>query len=65
MIYNSDDINYLQRKCNGGYKFTKSQEKINHFMNIDDIMISAIKIGLKIHKRLYKKEQKILYKGSL
>ena len=32
-------LNYILRK--GGYKFTKSQEKVNHFMYINDIKISA------------------------
>ena len=30
-------LNHVLRKCTGGYKFTKSQEKINHQMNMDDI----------------------------
>ena len=28
-------LNHILRKCVGGYKFTKSKEKINHFMNMD------------------------------
>ncbi len=27
--------------CKGGYKFTKSQEKINHFMYMDDHKLFA------------------------
>ena len=30
-------LNYILRKCTGAYKFTKSQEKINHLMYMDDI----------------------------
>ena len=31
--------NYILRKCTGGYKFTKSQENINHLIYMDDIKI--------------------------
>ena len=34
-------LNYIFKKCTGGYTFTKSQEKLNHFMYIDDIKIFA------------------------
>ena len=34
-------LNYILRKCTGGYKFTNSQEKINHLMYMDDIKIFA------------------------
>ena len=30
-------LNYILRKCTVGYKFSKSQEKINHLMYMDDI----------------------------
>ena len=30
-------VNYILRKRKGGYKLTKSQEKINYFMQMDDI----------------------------
>ena len=33
--------NYIQIKCTGGYKFTKSQEKLNDFMYMDYIKIFA------------------------
>ena len=32
-------LNHILRKCVGGYKFTKSQEKINPLMYIDDIKL--------------------------
>ena len=32
-------LNYILRKCNGGYKFNKSLEKINHLMYKDDIKL--------------------------
>ena len=35
-------LNYVLRKCRGGdYKFTKSQEKINHLIYTDDSKIFA------------------------
>ena len=34
-------INYLLRKCTGEYKLSKSQEKIDHLMNTDDIKLFA------------------------
>ena len=34
-------LNYIRRTCHGGYKFTKSQEKINYYMCIDDIKLFA------------------------
>ena len=30
-------LNHVLRKCTAGYKLSKSQEKINHLMYIDDI----------------------------
>ena len=30
-------LNHILRKCTGGYKLTKSKEKINHLMHTDDI----------------------------
>ena len=32
-------FNHIQTKCTGGYKFIKSQKKINHLMYIDDIKL--------------------------
>ena len=37
-------INHKPRKCTAGYKLSKSQEKINHLMHIDDIKLFS-KIG--------------------
>ena len=34
-------INHILRKCTGGHKLTKLQEKINHLMYIDDFKLSA------------------------
>ena len=34
-------FNNLPRKRTGGYEFTKLQEKINHFVYIDDIKLLA------------------------
>ena len=34
-------LNYILRKCTGGYKLSRSQEKINHLMYIDDIKLFA------------------------
>ena len=34
-------LNYILRKYNGGYRFSKSQEKINHLMYMDDIKLFA------------------------
>ena len=34
-------LNYILRKCRGGYKFTKLQEKIRHLMYMDDIKLLA------------------------
>ena len=36
-------LNYICKKCNGGYKFTKSQQKFNHLMYIDDIKLQKMK----------------------
>ena len=33
--------NHILRKCSVGYKFSKSQEKINHLMYLDDIKLFA------------------------
>ncbi len=38
-------LNYVLRKCTGGNKFTKSQEKINHLMYEDDILLITKKKG--------------------
>ena len=41
-IYNCDDaLNHILRKCIAGYKLTKSLEKINHLMYIDDTKLFA------------------------
>ena len=32
-------LNYILRKCTEGYKLTKLQEKINHFLYIDNIRL--------------------------
>ena len=32
---------HILRKCTAGYKLSKSQEKINHLMNMDDIKLFA------------------------
>ena len=34
-------LNYIIRKCSEGYKFIKSQEKINNLMYMNDIKIFA------------------------
>ena len=34
-------LNHIIRKCTRSYKFTKSSEKINHFMYMDDIKLFA------------------------
>ena len=34
-------LNHILRKCTAGYKLTKSQEKINHLMYMDDIKLFA------------------------
>ena len=34
-------LNHVHRKCTGGYKLTKLQEKINHLMYKDDIKLCA------------------------
>ena len=34
-------LNYILRKCTGGYKLTKSQEKINYLMYMDNIKLLA------------------------
>ena len=44
IIFNSNDTMQLPtQKVHWGYKFTKSQEKINHFIYIDYIKQSAKK----------------------
>ena len=30
-------LNHIHRKCTAGYKLSRSQEKINHLMYMDDI----------------------------
>ena len=34
-------LNHILRKCTSGYKLSRSQEKINHLMYIDDIKLFA------------------------
>ena len=34
-------LNHILRKCTAGYKLSKSQEKINHLMYMDDIKLFA------------------------
>ena len=34
-------LNHIPRKCTTGYKFSQSQEKINHLMYMDDIKLFA------------------------
>ena len=34
-------LNHMLRKCTAGYKFTRSQEEINHIMYMDDIKLFA------------------------
>ena len=34
-------LNHILRKCTAGYKLRRSQEKINHLMNMDDIKLFA------------------------
>ena len=34
-------LNHILRKCTGGYKIHKLQEKFNHFMYMDDIKLFA------------------------
>ena len=34
-------FNHILRKCTAGYKFSRSQEKINHLMYMDDIKLLA------------------------
>ena len=36
-------LNHILRKCTAGYKPSRSQEKINHLMYMDDIKIYAKK----------------------
>ena len=36
-------INHILRKCTAGYKLSRSQEKINHLMYMDDIKLFAKK----------------------
>ena len=36
-------LNHILRKCTAGYKLSRSQEKINHLMNMDDIKLFAKK----------------------
>ena len=33
--------NYILRKCAAGYKLSRSQEKINHLIYMDDIKLFA------------------------
>ena len=34
-------LNHILRKCAAGYKLSRSQEKINHLMYMDDIKLFA------------------------
>ena len=34
-------LNHMLRKCTGGYKLSKSQERFNHLMYVDDIKLCA------------------------
>ena len=34
-------LNHIRRKCRAGYKLSRSQEKINHLMYMDDIKLFA------------------------
>ena len=34
-------LNHILRKCTAGYKLSRSQEKINHVMYVDDIKLFA------------------------
>ena len=34
-------LNHVLRKCTAGYKLTKSKEKINHLIYMDDIKLFA------------------------
>ena len=34
-------LNHILRKCTAGYKLTRSQEKINHLIYMDDIKLFA------------------------
>ena len=34
-------LNHILRKCTAGYKLSRSQEKINHLMYMDDIKLFA------------------------
>ena len=34
-------LNLIRRKCTAGYKLSKSQEKINHLMNMENIKLFA------------------------
>ena len=40
-IYDSDDATHILWKCTGGYKLTKSQEKIYHLMYVDNTKLFA------------------------
>ena len=34
-------LNHILRKCTAGYKLSRSQEKVNHLMYMDDIKLCA------------------------
>ena len=34
-------LNHILRKCTAGYKHSRSQEKVNHLMYMDDIKLFA------------------------
>ena len=40
-IFRGDALNHILRKCAAGYKLSRSQEKINHLMYMDDIKLFA------------------------
>ena len=41
VIIDMMSLNHILRKCTAGYNLSKSQEKINHLMYIDDIKLFA------------------------
>ena len=53
-------LNYVRKKCTGGYKLSKSQEKINFLMYMDDIKLFA-----KNEKELETLKQNARRKGNL
>ena len=51
-------LNYIIRKCTGGHKFSKSQEKINYLMYMDNITLFEKKKKKKRKRKNKKKQQK-------